>query len=136
MKSVVIVPSNREQQITHFLEVWRKEMANATVMIIEYNPDKTFDLKGDNIVHYAWTDINSTLRDKSWIIPSGSGCVGSFGVYMAYRLNPDMIIQLGDDCYPDPAYPEFLERHWSRLQVADDDAWISSVNCPGLGMRG
>ena len=41
MKSVVIVPSNREQQITHFLEVWRKEMANATVMIIEDNPDAT-----------------------------------------------------------------------------------------------
>jgi len=45
MKSVIIVPSNREQQITHFLEVWREEMANATIMIIEDNPEKTFDLK-------------------------------------------------------------------------------------------
>jgi hypothetical protein len=136
MKSVVIVPSNREEQIARFLEVWREEMASATILIVEDNPGKTFDVRGDNVIHYAWDDIHSVLGSKSWIVPSGSGCVGSFGVYMAHRLRPDMIVQLGDDCYPDPAYPGFLERHWSRLQEATDDAWVSSVDSPGVGMRG
>lgn len=128
MKVAVIVPSVREQHLRAFLAAWSEEFKDATVHVVEDNAERTFDVEGAGVRHYAWEDIDSTLGDAAWIVPRRSGCVRSFGIYMAQRERPDMLVALDDDCLPDPAHPRFLARHWERLNESEEDAWVSSLD--------
>lgn len=128
MKAVVVVPTAREASLTGFLEAWRDELADATVLVVEDGPERTFSATGANVRHFAWCDIAEELGDATWIIPCGSGCVRSFGCWVAYGMGPDMIVSLDDDVRPDPAHPGFLDAHWARLQGASDPAWVSTLD--------
>jgi hypothetical protein len=110
-----------------FLEAWDQELAGATILVVEDSPEQTFAVSGANVRHFAWCDIDATLGEHSWIIPRGTGCVRSFGCWMAARMEADMIVALDDDVRPDPAHPNFLEAHWARLQSARDPAWTSTL---------
>jgi len=127
MRVTVVVPTIREKNIVDFLDAWRAELSGAQILVVEDNPERTFDIRGDQVHHYCWEDIDRELGSQSWIIPRRTDCVRSFGYYLAYRTQPDMIVTLDDDCYPDPNFSGFLERHWARLQNASDMAWVSSV---------
>jgi hypothetical protein len=111
-----------------FLDAWEPELADATIVVVEDNPERSFSVRGANVQHFAWGDIELQLGDAAWIIPRESGCVRSFGCWVAYQMGPDMIVALDDDTRPDPARPGFLERHWMRLQSAADPAWVSSLD--------
>jgi hypothetical protein len=128
MQTVVVVPTAREASLAGFLEAWADELAEATILVVEDGPERSFAVGGDNALHYAWPDIEGELGPDAWIIPRGSGCVRSFGLWMAYRMAPDMIVALDDDVRPDPAHPNFLARHWERLQSARDRAWVSTLD--------
>lgn len=137
MRAVVVVPTIREQCITEFLSAWRDELAGTPICLIEDNPVRSFHVSGANILHHCWQDIDAHLGAKSWIIPRRTDCVRSFGYWLAASDQPDMIVTLDDDCYPDPEAPGFLERHWSHLNgtAADGEtAWVSSVD--GVVPRG
>lgn len=127
MKTTVVVPTIREQNIVDFLEAWKDELSGAQILVLEDNPEKTFDIRGKGVGHYCWQDIDTELGQRSWIVPRRTDCVRSFGYYLAYKTRPDMIVTLDDDCYPDPSFPGFLSRHWARLQSSVDAAWVSSV---------
>lgn len=128
MKAVVVVPTAREASLSGFLEAWRAELSEATILVVEDGPERSFRARGANVEHLAWPDIDEQLADAAWIIPRGSGCVRSFGIWLAHRMRPDMIVALDDDTRPDPAHPGFLDAHWSRLQGASDPAWVSSLH--------
>lgn len=128
MQAVVVVPTAREVSLKGFLEAWKHELAQATILVIEDGPERTFSVTGDNVRHFAWSDIEQQLGDAAWVIPRGSGCVRSFGCWAAHRMGPDMIVALDDDTRPDPDHPGFLEAHWARLQSATDPAWVSSLD--------
>jgi Reversibly glycosylated polypeptide len=127
MKAVVVVPTAREASLTGFLEAWRAELSDATILVVEDGPERSFRASGTNVQHLGWRDIDDQLGDAAWIIPRGSGCVRSFGIWLAHRMQPDMIVALDDDTRPDPAHPGFLEAHWARLQNASESAWVSSL---------
>jgi hypothetical protein len=126
--AVVVVPTAREECLARFLDAWEDELASATILVVEDGPERTFSTSGDNVQHFAWCDIDERLGDAAWIIPRRSGCVRSFGCWLATQMQPDMIVALDDDTRPDPAYPEFLESHWARLQSAADPAWVSTLD--------
>jgi hypothetical protein len=126
MKAVVVVPTSRELHIRAFLNAWKDEFSDATILVI--GDERSYDVSGDNVIHYSREDINKTLGTDSWIIPSKTGCVRSFGCLMAHRMHPDMIVCLDDDCYPDPGYTGFLLRHWERLQSSSDPCWTSTAD--------
>lgn len=132
----VVVPTIREACIREFLEAWRGPLREASILVVEDNPRKTFDL-GDhsNVTHYAWEDIDAELGERSWIIPRRTDCVRSFGYYKAAQLWPDMIVTLDDDCYPLEGAGDFLGEHWARLsEPARSEAWRSTVQ--GVVPRG
>ncbi len=128
MEAVVVVPTARQASLAGFLDAWKHELASATILVVQDGPDRTFSVTGSNVRHLAWCDIEQQLGDAAWIIPRGSGCVRSFGCWVAHQMRPDMIVALDDDTRPDPAHPGFLEAHWARLQRAADSAWVSTLD--------
>lgn len=128
MDAVVVVPTAREASVEGFLNAWRHQLAAATILVVEDGPERTFSVSGANVEHFAWCDIDRALEEHAWIIPRGSGCIRSFGCWVAHGMRPDMIVTLDDDTRPDPAQPDFLETHWQRLQAATDPAWVSTLD--------
>jgi reversibly glycosylated polypeptide/UDP-arabinopyranose mutase len=128
MKAIVVVPSVREASLADFLEAWRDELSDATIIVVQDGPEPTFPVTGANVRHFAWCDIEEQLGEAAWIIPRGSGCVRSFGCLVAAQMRPDMVVALDDDTRPDPAHPGFLNAHWRRLQSANDPAWVSTLD--------
>jgi hypothetical protein len=127
MRAVVVVPTARESSLAGFLDAWRDEFSQATIIVVEDSPEQTFAVEGDNVRHLAWCDIDAELGEDAWIIPHRTGCVRSFGCWVASNMDVDMIVALDDDTRPDPAYPGFLDAHWARLQHASDAAWTSTL---------
>jgi hypothetical protein len=99
------------------------------VIVVEDNPEKTFDISGPNVRHFCWADIDRELGSSSWIIPRRTDCVRSFGYYHAYASGVDMIVTLDDDCYPKSE--NFLEQHHTKLtSPASQNAWVSTGHGP------
>lgn len=133
-KTVIVVPTIRENCMRDFLAQWKEEFQNAHLIVVEDNPRRTFDLSGfGQLTHYCWEDIDGELGDSSWLIPRRTDCVRSYGYYKAWQMQPDMIVTLDDDCYPTtPGGRGFLAKHWERLNASgNDDAWVES----GQGVR-
>jgi hypothetical protein len=129
MKAAIVVPTIRESHIANFLSTWAGEFAGHQVIVVEDNPERTFEISGANVEHYCWADIDAELGEASWIIPRRTDCVRSYGYYKAAQAGVDMIVTLDDDCYPQG--DGFLGRHYEKLQQpALDSAWTSS----GLGL--
>lgn len=128
MRACVVVPTIREAYIREFLAAWEAELRDASILVIEDNPQRSFRIKADNVKHYAWEDIDETLEADAWIIPRRSDCVRSFGYLLAAAEAPDMIVTLDDDCFPDLEAPGFLRRHWEALQSRGaDEAWENTM---------
>ncbi len=133
--TVVVVPTARAAHAQAFLERWEHELDGAAVVLVEDQPERTFDAGRPDVQHVCWADIDEALGDAAWIIPRGSGCVRSFGLWLAYGQGPQMIVALDDDCYPDAGHPDFLARHWARLQTSQSESWVSTLD-HGVKPRG
>lgn len=126
VNAVIVVPTIREESIQRFLDLWKAEFADQVVIVVEDNPEKTFDLGSSKVIHYSWREVDAEMGDDADLIPRRSDGVRSFGFLKALDHDPDMIVTLDDDCYPDD--DRFLETHWSNLQgVGREDAWVSTI---------
>ena len=134
MKAVVVVPTIREAHIKEWLCRWEKCFEEATIFVVEDNPERTFDLgKAPNVVHLSWEDIERDLGESAWIIPRRTDCIRSYGYLKAYQQQPDMIVTLDDDCYP--MGDGFLGVHWHQLSSsAPVEAWVETTD--GYATRG
>lgn len=128
---VLVVPTVRQECMRQFLDAWEPEFAGHELIVVEDNPERTFELRSSaRITHYCWRDIDQTLGEDRWIVPRRTDCVRSFGYWQAWRRNPDMIVTLDDDCLPPAGGPRgFLAAHWRRLeQGGGHDAWVSTTS--------
>ena len=126
MKAVIVVPTIRRKNILDFLEKWRYEFNDHTVIIVEDNPGRTFHASEANVKHFCWEDIENDLGENAWIIPRRTDCIRSFGFWKACQEKPDIIVTLDDDCYP--VSESFLETHFQKLTtLAVSEAWVSTV---------
>jgi len=132
-KSVIVVPTIRVERISEWLEKWREEFKNSTIIIVEDNPEATFQISQKNVIHYSWKDIDNDLGEKSWIIPRRTAAVRSYGFIKAFQLNPEYIITLDDDCYPESE--DFVKTHEYYLNQSHPDKWVQHAQS-NLRMRG
>ncbi|HEY7568890.1 MAG TPA: hypothetical protein VH762_15030 [Gemmatimonadaceae bacterium] len=134
-KVTIVVPTIRESSIKDFLAAWEQEFRDCTVVVVEDNTERTFQIGGANIQHYCHQDIERDLGQSAWIIPRKTDCVRSYGYFKAWQLEPDMMITLDDDCYPNEGQTDFVATHWARLNtVGEANAWVSTVD--GIIPRG
>jgi reversibly glycosylated polypeptide/UDP-arabinopyranose mutase len=125
MKATIVVPTIRQDSIMKFLDVWGDEFNGHRVIVIEDNPEPSFDISGNGLEHYSWRDIDGDLGDISWIIPRRTDCIRSYGFFKACSEPVDMIVTLDDDCYQDSS--SFLDQHYERLaSPAVSSCWVST----------
>lgn len=130
MKAAIVIPTIRQESISKFLTAWGDEFDGHTVIVVEDNPEPSFDLARRGTLHFSWQDIDGELGDRSWIIPRRTDCVRSYGYYKAsQQAGIDMIVTLDDDCYP--GTPDFLHTHFERLTApAITRPWVSTGRGP------
>ncbi len=129
----IVVPTIRRASIAEFLAAWRAEFIGHRVIVMEDNPEPTFDLGDSSIHHLSWRDIDRELGEWSWIIPRRTDCVRSFGYLRAMQLGCDVIITLDDDCFP--IAEGFIDRHVQNLfEPSRQEAWVSTGS--GVTPRG
>lgn len=132
---VIVVPTIRHQNLREFIDAWQHEFRGRKIIVIEDNPERTFDIPAENFEHYSWTEIDRDLGKDSWIIPRRTDCIRSYGYWKAYQMNPDMIVTLDDDCLPSESEPGFLNTHWERLcNGGKTSAWVTTLE--GTATRG
>lgn len=127
---VVVVPTIRQECMQQFLTAWEPEFAGRQLIVVEDNPERSFSLDTRaEVTHVAWRDIDETLGEQRWIVPRRTDCVRSYGYWLAWQRQPDLIVTLDDDCLPPASGPRgFLAAHWQRLeQGGSHDAWVSTT---------
>ena len=133
MRAAIVIPTIREENIIQFLDVWKNEFAGHLVIVVEDNPEPSFNISGPNIRHYSWKDIDKELGEDAWIIPRRTDCIRSYGYLKAYHENVEIVVTLDDDCYPHSE--GFLRNHFEKLtSPAVFPAWVSTGG--GIKPRG
>ena len=129
MHKILVVPSIRESSIKSFLDAWKTVGDWDEVILVEDNPNPTFDVEG--VHHFSWKDIESSLGKDQWVISRRDSAIRSFGFLKAYAMGADYILTLDDDCYPYDDKPIF-KSHIDRM--LDAPKWVESI--PGMRTRG
>lgn len=118
IRATIVVPSIREREIHRFLDAWSEHFRGHDLIVVEDNPERTFSLPSE-VHHVSWREIEADLGDDAWIVPRRTDAVRNYGLLLAGRAQPDLIITLDDDCYPSEAQgteeENFVEAHWRKL---------------------
>jgi reversibly glycosylated polypeptide / UDP-arabinopyranose mutase len=135
----VVVPTIREDCAVKWVQEWKEDLRDARVIIIEDNPEPTFNLPG--VEHYAWRDIDAELKQDSWIIPRRTSACRSYGFLKALQGDADIIWTTDDDCYPEEGrkgqyFSQFRE-NFSTDVTSDDvmNGWWNTISGSGLYPR-
>jgi hypothetical protein len=141
----MVIPTIREASIQRWFEEWHSglqstETINLSILLIEDNPQKTFELKNQFAIpleHLSWENIDEDLGADRWIIPRRTDCVRSYGYWRAWKQGADIIITIDDDCYPlrtadGTIVPneDYVGTHVRKLTqplTVHEDAWISTI---------
>lgn len=126
---ILVVPSIREGSIVNFLNHWQPNQRFDKTIVVEDNPEKTFEL-ASSIIHYTWKDVEKDLGENSWIISRRSSAIRSYGFLKAYQMGADYIYTLDDDCLP--LENRFVDDHISVLN--NSPIWSPAIH--GLRTRG
>lgn len=135
MKIGVVVPTCRPDLFLKFAEAWEVELSRASVRIVvvdgEVEPGYMQRLAPDWIV-VDHNYIEDELGSDSWIIPTGSDAIRSFGFLKALEEDVEAIVTLDDDVRP-LIGEEVLATHEAALATpAISPAWESFLEPPGL----
>lgn len=122
MKSCVVVPTIRPDRIKSFVEAWEPyfHVEGVELIIVEDHDTKELNLPGW-IIHVCHEDFG-VLGERAGCIATQSGACNAYGVILAAKHEPDMIILLDDDVLPLPDC-DLLDGHWQALQTKHHPAW-------------
>lgn len=125
--TVVVIPHHLLNM--GFLDCWEEEFNNVEteVIIVEDKPERILK-KPDwaNISVFSHKEINAELGKDSWIIPKGTSAIRSYGLYKAFYRNPEAIITIDNDCFPeDENY--FVKGHLDVLNSKATLNWFDST---------
>lgn len=110
MKTIVVVPTIRQEQIQEFLHAW--DHGDEEFIIVQDGGGDPFDV-GDATL-YGWADIDAELGKAAWIIPRGTDCIRSFGIWKAWQAGADVIVTMDDDVRA--ASCNFFDKHRGNLE--------------------
>ena len=134
-KTFIVIPTIRELD---FLNDWKDQFKNTTIIICEDRPEKTIKTPkiGNKTYHYSWKEIDSDLKEKSWIIPRKVSAIRNYGFYKAYSMGAEIIITLDDDCYPVKNH-NLVELHKRNLSLSVPKRWTNTYpNAAHMYTRG
>lgn len=126
---VLVVPTIRENSIKSFLASWDQPGVWDAIIVVEDNPEKTFDIKTDH--HFCWKDIEDDLGDDAWIISRKDSGIKCYGLWKAYQIGAQYVFCLDDDCLPIDV-ESFQSKHIDNLERTP--RWTQSVQ--GMRTRG
>jgi len=120
----IVIPTIRQESITPFLKAWECEFKGNNVIVVEDNPEKSFELP-KWVTHYSWREIDQDLGRDSWIIARRSAAIRSYGYYKAWQAGSKYILTLDDDCLPEKTYKNgFVKTMLENLKMEwPNDTW-------------
>ena len=123
MSWAVVVPTNRPDRITRFLDAW----------------GPTFDRH--NVQVHVIVDDEATWEKMPWFIPRRSDMIRSLGFLKAYRTDVDYVLTLDDDTLPLASQSgiDIFERYQRTFEagaVLSDYLDVGALTTSGLQMRG
>jgi len=121
--NVLVVPTIRKECIFKFLQSWQKFENWDEIIVVEDNPEKSFDL--DVKYHLTWEDIDNDLKDNAWIISRRDSAIRCYGFLKAYEIGADYIFTLDDDCYPVEG-EQFIYEHINNIN--NTPKWSYSIH--------
>ncbi len=125
----IVIPTIRYESIIIFLKEWEKEFSGAHVIVIEDNPEKSFNLPSW-VEHFSWKEIDEDLGRKSRIISRRNAAIRCFGFIKAWQKKSKYILTLDDDCLPEKNYSNggFLAQIHTALNSSyENDFWWNTM---------
>lgn len=119
MKTFLVIPSNRADQLDEFLAAWEGsgQADWDAVVLVEDNPIKDMEPRCPcPLHHFAHDDVERRLRDAAWIVSRGDSACRCFGFLAACELGAEWILTLDDDCRPWPASGRICAAHRAAMQ--------------------
>lgn len=97
--NILVIPSIRENYLKYFFDSWKDYGDWDSVVVIEDNPKKTFDININcPLYHYSHEEIQFDLKEDSWIISKKDSACRVYGFLIAKRLGAQYVLSLDDDC--------------------------------------
>ena len=100
MKSILVIPSIREDSLKEFFVAWDGPQGDwDAVIVVEDNPQRSFSCAASHS-HYAWETIKDLAGKDSWIFSRRDSAIRCFGIWRAWMDGADFILTLDDDVRP------------------------------------
>ena len=124
--NILVLPSIRKTHAEEFFKNWKFKGGWDHAIIVEDNPEPTFQITENNVTHYSWQDIDKDLGENAWIISRRDSAIRCFGFIKAHAMGAKFIHSLDDDCYPnDYGMQSFCNLHQYAMQYAPQ--WTESI---------
>lgn len=120
----IVIPTIRDLT---FLEDWKDQFANTTLIVCEDRPTKSVKIPkvGKKIYHFSWKEIDAEMGKNSWIIPRKVSAIRNYGFWKAHQMAAEVIITLDDDCYPVPNH-NLVKLHEYNLSLTAPERWMNT----------
>jgi hypothetical protein len=128
MRKIAVVPNHLPH--LDFLKEW-DELKDTEIIVVQDIGLKPDIPDGYNVTIYDHGDIEADLGEHAWIIPTQSSACRSYGYYKAWQRQPDCILTLDTDCYPDGSR---LDDHVANLERKVTLDWVNTADA--IYMRG
>jgi hypothetical protein len=122
--TVVVIPNHLPH--LDFLHDWREQLRDVPIIVVQDvgpKPRSPYGYSDVTIVDHA--DIEADLGGDDWIIPTRTSACRSYGYYLAWKRNPDIIVTLDTDCYPDGS--DLIGGHAENLAGTATLDWVNSA---------
>lgn len=130
MNAVLVVPNHLPH--LDFLAEWGDEFAETPIIVVQDIGEKPEPPPGLDVTIVDHADIEAHLGADAWIIPSQTSACRSYGYLLAWQRQPDFILTLDTDCYPDGS--DLLLGHEYNLSERACIDWVNSWT--GMEYRG
>jgi hypothetical protein len=112
-----------------FLNEWEELNRSDVKLYIVEDKDKyetSLPEKHKNYIIYNRQNIKKDFGKNSWIIPTGTSAIRSYGYYKAWKDGCEYILTLDNDCFPErPEY--WVDGHVRNLNKKITLGWVSSI---------
>lgn len=126
MKSVVVFPSNREVD-SSILD----SLTESDIVIVEASGFRR-PAKRDRVYVLGLDQQESDFGSDIDLLGIGSAAIRNYGIWWAYRQGYDLIINLDDDCWPEPElvqrYQEILTKGTEATVLTSLSGWVSTLH--------
>lgn len=123
--AVIVVPNHLPH--LDFLAEWREQLADVPIVVVQDIGAKPRRPSGySSVVIVDHQDVADELGDDAWIIPTQTSACRSYGYLLAWRQQPEVIITLDTDCYPDDS--DLVGGHLENLESTATLDWVNSTS--------